>query len=95
MVTNDIVIFDKQQIKHNRIRAARKFSDHDFLHRWSKNQLLDRLSDVNRIFSSAACIGSRCPIESNDHEKIKSGCVMDITPAPITPCTSPYINADE
>jgi NADH dehydrogenase [ubiquinone] 1 alpha subcomplex assembly factor 5 len=95
MVTNDIVIFDREQIKRNRIRAARTFSDHDFLHRWSKNQLLDRLSDVNRIFSSAACIGSRCPIEDVDHEKIESGCVMDITPAPITPCTSPYINADE
>ncbi len=95
MVSSDIIIFDRQAIKRNRMRAARDFAENDFLHRWSKRHLLDRLSDVNRVFSNGLCIGSRCPVGADDHDKIENSCVMDITPSPITPCSTPYIMADE
>lgn len=95
MVSNEIVVFDKKAIKRNRLRAINNFNEHDFLHRWSKNHLLDRLSDVTRDFSNGLCIGSRCPIGANDHDKIAHASVMDITPSPITPCEPLYIIADE
>lgn len=95
MVSSDISIFDKESLLRKRSRAIKTFSQHDFLHQWSKNQLMDRLSDINRDFNVAVAIGSRCPIESTDHDKIKSSIVTDITRQTISQCTSDYIIADE
>ena len=90
---NDILIFDRALIKHKRQRASRKFTDHDFLFRWSKNQLCDRLLDINRHFDTAINIGSRCPV-TLEHSKINQLATMDLMDTPITPC-APYIQGTE
>ncbi len=93
--TRDITVFDRGRYRNGLARARINFHEHDFLHIWSKSQILDRLSDVNRDFGLAHCIGSRCAITADDHQKIKYGVVSDVTDNPVCNITSPYICADE
>ncbi|MGH1378255.1 MAG: methyltransferase domain-containing protein [Alphaproteobacteria bacterium] len=90
---NETIIFDRELIKNKRQRASNSFSEHDFLFQWSRNQICERLLDINRHFDTALNIGSRCPIPS-DHKKIGQISTMDLVDTPITRCT-PYIQGNE
>ncbi len=87
-------IFDRNQVRHNRARASAKFQDHGFLFDWSKSQLLERISDINRIFSKALQIGSRAPILAAEHSKIGDIATLDLTNKPVQ-CCDIYIQASE
>lgn len=89
---SDILIFDRVLVKHKRQRATDNFRNHNFLFQWSRNQLSDRLNDVNRTFDTALHIGSRAPITK--HEKIGSLITLDLPNTPVEPC-APYIQASE
>ncbi len=93
--THDICVFDRERFQSGLSRARKKFEHHNFLHQWSQAQILDRLSDINRDFSNALCIGSRCPVTHAHHQKIKRGVVLDIPPAPVSEFSTPYLCADE
>lgn len=58
-----IEIFDRAQVRRNRNRAAASFSAHDFLLRWTADNLLDRLRDVKRDFPLALQVGGRAQLE--------------------------------
>ncbi|PCJ97491.1 MAG: SAM-dependent methyltransferase [Zetaproteobacteria bacterium] len=92
-INNEILIFDRSLIKRNRQRITANFSNHDFLFQWSKNQLSERLKDINRKFQTALHIGSRAPITA-EHEKISSIITLDLPHKPVDNCT-PYIQASE
>ncbi len=95
MVANsDIIIFDREQVKHNRKRCSANFSEHDFLFKWSKNQLSERIYDINRDFPKVLQIGSRAPFLQNEHDKIDHIITMDLTNNPVQNCNS-YIQASE
>ncbi len=90
---NETIIFDRELIKNKRQRASNNFSEHDFLFQWSKNQICERLLDINRHFDTALNIGSRCPIPS-DHKKIGQISTMDLVDNPVSQC-KPYIQGNE
>ncbi len=95
MVDNsDIIVFDREQVKHNRERATANFSDNDFLFNWSKDQLSERISDINRSFTSALQIGSRGCILQGQHNKIDNLITLDLTDKPVQNCGT-YIQASE
>ncbi|MGH1375772.1 MAG: methyltransferase domain-containing protein [Alphaproteobacteria bacterium] len=91
--TSDIEVFDRHRIKENRERAQKSFSDYDFLFKWSKNQLDDRLLDINRDFERGIHIGSRIPVEVT-HPKINQLYTLDLCNTPLSPCPH-YIQASE
>ena len=91
----DILIFDRDLIKNNRIRAQKNFHDYDFLFRWSKDILHDRLLDINRTFNTAIQIGSRGTFFEAEHPKIKDLHTMDLTPFPVVSGAPRYIQASE
>ncbi len=88
-------VFDRAQIKHNRKRCANKFGDHDFLFQWSKNQLSERIYDINRSFAKVLQIGSRGAILQDQHDKIGNMVTMDLTGKPVQNCGGAYIQASE
>lgn len=55
--SNDIALFDRLTLRQRRDRAATTFREHDFLHREIADQLIDRLRDVKREFSSILDLG--------------------------------------
>lgn len=62
-----IAVFDRKQIKRQRLRALTSFSNHDFLFEWSMKQIADRLSVVRRKFPLCVQIGARGnPLPAND-----------------------------
>lgn len=63
-----MVVFDRDLIAQRRARAHKNFSKHDFLFKWSKQNIVDRLSDINRMFDIGVELGSRGAIGS--HRKI-------------------------
>jgi NADH dehydrogenase [ubiquinone] 1 alpha subcomplex assembly factor 5 len=54
-------MFNTDHIDRFHLRARGNFTDHDFLFRWAGNQILDRLADIRREFSSALILGDRLP----------------------------------
>lgn len=52
-----MLIFDRSAKRLHRIRAARRFAEHDFLHREIAERLLDRLADIRREFPLALLQG--------------------------------------
>ncbi len=97
---SDIVVFDRDLIAKRRMRAKANFLKHDFLFRWSKEQLGERLLDINRDFSSVLQIGSRGSFVNGDHSKLNQNIVTcDLCPTPIDEVTYPeayhYIQSDE
>lgn len=93
MVTNDVLVFDRDRIAHNRRRASKNFSNHDFLYQWSRDQLSDRLNDINRTFGRALHIGSRCSVDQ--HAKIDQSYVLDMTFPHSDRASTPYICGNE
>ncbi len=57
----DIKVFDRDRIRHNRRRAAAHFFDHSFLFDWTSKQISERLQDIKREFPLALQIGTRGP----------------------------------
>jgi NADH dehydrogenase [ubiquinone] 1 alpha subcomplex assembly factor 5 len=88
----EIFVFDRNQVRRNRTRAAKNFSAYSFLFDWSAHQLSERLMDINRHFHLTLQIGSRACIKT--HPKIDKTIIMDLTPKPVSPCDS-YIQASE
>jgi len=91
---SDITVFDRHRVRLNRERATHNFHQHDFLFAWTQKQLLDRLYDVNRHFSSALQIGSRSDINAEQHHKIDHIITLDLPHTPLSN-SSPYIQASE
>lgn len=56
---SDIQIFDHNLLKQKRQRSAANFVQYDFLFSWAEDQLLDRLSLVNKDFENVLIIGDR------------------------------------
>ncbi len=89
----DIVIFDRDLIKIKRQRAAENFANHDFLYQWGKNQISERIYDINRRFTNAMQIGSR-GILAPSHDKIDHIITLDLTNNPIESCKY-FVQASE
>lgn len=51
-------IFDRQRIRQQRERSSRKFADHDFLHRRTMTDVVDRLETITRDFPRAVFSGA-------------------------------------
>ncbi|MDR3437970.1 MAG: methyltransferase domain-containing protein [Telmatospirillum sp.] len=54
---SDPHVFDRDQVRRQRDRAAIRLADHDFLFREVAERLLDRLSDLTRRFPRALDLG--------------------------------------
>lgn len=54
-----IAVFDRAQIKRQRLRGSGGFNDHGFLFEWAIKQIADRLSIVRRQFPVCVQIGAR------------------------------------
>jgi SAM-dependent methyltransferase len=54
---NNAVVFDREQVRRQRDRAAARFANHDFLFEEVGERLLDRLSDITRRFPNALDLG--------------------------------------
>jgi len=93
---SDMIVFDRDLIALRRARAKTVFLNHDFLFRWSKEQLGERLLDINRDFPSVLQIGSRGSFARGEHSKLNQNIVTcDLCPSPIEGSTSHYIQGDE
>lgn len=55
--SDQIAVFDRQQVRRNRERAAAGFDGVDFLVREAADRLADRLQDVSRQFPNALDLG--------------------------------------
>ncbi|GJL84424.1 MAG: methyltransferase [Micavibrio sp.] len=77
----DIKVFDRSRIRHNRQRAAANFSQHSFMFDWADKQLNERLADIKREFPLALQIGTRGPAPQSS--KINHLISMDICNASI------------
>ncbi|MCC7016614.1 MAG: methyltransferase domain-containing protein [Rhodospirillales bacterium] len=53
------LVFNRRAVRRHRDRAAKHFSEHDFLFREVAERLLDRLDDVKRAFPLALDLGCR------------------------------------
>ena len=83
MVTvNNIVIFQRERIRHNRNRAAPHLGHHGFLFDWAGAQISDRLHDIKKDFPLALLSGLRGGNTFNDRllqtGKIKTLLGMDM-----------------
>jgi len=78
----DSLVFDRVQIRRNRIRARPHLGESGFLIEWTAQQLCDRLGVIQRDFPTALQIGTR-----NDFTGKLSGTKtlhqMDVTHAPV------------
>jgi len=62
---DQITVFDREQVRRNRDRAAPGFDDVDFLVRESADRLTDRLRDIARVFPAALDLGCRTGLLSD------------------------------
>ena len=84
---SDILIFNRRHLQQQRERAAENFSKHSFLFDWAADQIIDRLRDIKKDFSTVYSIGNRVP-EAFWHEltnlkKIDKLTICDLTNAPV------------
>ncbi len=54
-----IAVFDRQQVKRQRLRCAQRFMNHAFLFDWTMKQLEDRMDVVRRNFETCVQLGAR------------------------------------
>ncbi len=59
-----IEIFDRGLVRRNRNRAAARFAEHDFLFKWTAEQLADRLKDIKREFAFVLQAGGRTKLDN-------------------------------
>lgn len=57
-----IAVFDRAQVRRQRLRFAQNFGQHDFLFTWASTQLAERLDIVRRTFPACLQIGNRASI---------------------------------
>lgn len=78
-MSDDILIFDRQRLRANRLRAAA--APCDFLHQWTACNLADRLTIIKRDFPRALLLGAAAApfIQS---PQIRSTIVTDLAPLP-------------
>lgn len=93
--SSEILVFDRDLIKHNRERCAKKFKEFDFIFSHTKQILKDRIYDINREFKAGLQIGSRCPVNAAEHHKIDTLVTCDLTNKPISAETTHYFQATE
>lgn len=79
---SDILIFDRNRVRHNRNRATRQGNAQetaaaDFLHQWTLRAIADRLTLVKREFPLALLIGAT-GANTFQSEKIGSVLTMDL-----------------
>ncbi len=79
---NDIIVFDRAQVRRNRERAAKNFKDHSFLFDWAGVQLADRLNDVKREFPKALEIGARGSLKNTKPNSVGEIMTLDCFGAP-------------
>ena len=56
-MTDQMLVFDRRQIRRNRDRAAPGFADHDFLKREISERVADRMGDIQRQFPHLLDLG--------------------------------------
>lgn len=99
MVESNIVIFDRQRVRHNRNRAMAKLPEHDFLLEWTANQIIDRLRDVKKDFPVALQMGLRggndLADKINKTGKVKTLIGMDSAGKALENASSMKVCADE
>jgi NADH dehydrogenase [ubiquinone] 1 alpha subcomplex assembly factor 5 len=54
-----VALFNRDHVRHNRMRASASFPDFRFLHDWAEQDILERLSIIRRNFPAAAILNSR------------------------------------
>lgn len=67
---SDISVFNRKHLRRQRLRALDSAPSHLFLFDWSGEQILDRLQDIKKTFSTAIGIGNRVP--ENFWQELKS-----------------------
>ncbi len=93
--TSDILIFDRNRLRHNRKRCAAKLKEHDFLLNWVNTQLLESLSNIKKDFPLTLQLGSKNDSKTlHASQKIKDVIHIDLTADIMTPDTLRVI-ADE
>lgn len=89
------MVFDRILVQKNKQRALKNFYKYDFLFKWSKNQLSERIYDINRSFDKSLQIGSRCAFTNSEHSKIKESFTCDLTSRSFTNDIVNYFQASE
>jgi NADH dehydrogenase [ubiquinone] 1 alpha subcomplex assembly factor 5 len=56
---NNVLIFDRERVRHNRNRTAKTIGDHAFLLDWAGGHIVERLKDVKKDFPVALQMGLR------------------------------------
>lgn len=56
-MTNQMLVFDRRQVRRNRNRAAAGFAAHDFLKREISERVADRMGDIQRRFPRLLDLG--------------------------------------
>ena len=56
-MTDQMLVFDRQQVRRNRDRAAPGFADHDFLKKEISERVADRMGDIQRQFPRLLDLG--------------------------------------
>ena len=56
-MTDQMLVFDRRQVRRNRDRAAPGFADHDFLKREISERVADRMGDIQRQFPRLLDLG--------------------------------------
>lgn len=74
-----IAVFDRAQIKRQRLRSLTSFKNHGFLFEWAMKQIADRLSVVQRKFPLCVQIGARGTCLPAGEFGIERQIVMDNT----------------
>lgn len=93
--TTSSIVFDRARVRRNRERCRNNFSRHGFLFDWAARELGERLSLINRSFSSTLFLGARSLQAIKTAEgKIGPACVMDMYLPPDLP-RIPAVLADE
>ncbi len=97
MVANDIIIFDRAWVRHNRSRSLPRMNDHAFLLEWTGAQMIDRLNDVKHDFPLALQMGLRTDLSKKLMETGKIGALigMDAAETLARNAGGPRICADE
>lgn len=67
-----ISVFDREQIKRQRLRCASSIAEHGFLFDWTMQQIAERLSVVRRQFPVCVQIGNRSNLPAQTSYGIES-----------------------
>lgn len=86
--SNNIFVFDREQLRHNRARAAAGMEEHSFLLEWAGKQIVESISMVNRDFSKILQIGAKAAITEN-------AVCIDITAQPTGRDMGVFVQGDE